>query len=245
MDEKKHWDQMAKYGPMNVIDPTDKKGFKNTYIRSIKDRVVKDNLPAHQAQILDFGCGSGNLSKTFASEKYKITGIDISYEQLLLAVRDNNANHSLFIQYDGKRFPFKDQSIKCVTSIGVFNFILDDHVLLLNLQEIHRVLSDNGKLICTIHTRRNKKHYESQKKVIRTEKNFIQFFNDTGFNVEKKEYIRKSHHPLIYLIQYGLVPKKFLKYFAQFDQKLASIFHNPLLGYVDTLLALKKRGGQS
>jgi len=243
--EKQHWDKMADQGRYNVIDPTDKKGFKNNYIKYIKDRAVKNNLPTHKTQILDFGCGSGNLPRSIACEQYKMIGMDISHQQLKLAFEDNDADHTLFIQYNGEQFPFKDRSIECVTAIGMFNFILEDQQLLQNLGEINRVLSDQGKLICTIHTRKQKKYYDQQKKNIKTEEEFIHMFHETGFTVEKKEYIRKSHHPLIYLIKWGLIPSSMYESFANIDQKLASLFHKPLLGYVDTLLVLKKKGGRS
>jgi len=241
MNEQKHWDEMAKHGPFNVIDSGDKKGIKNKYIRYIKDQAVKNILPDREISILDFGCGSGNLSKTFASHKYKILGIDISLQQLMLAVEDNIADHSLFIQYNGNHIPLKDDIMEFVTAMGVFNFILDDPSLLLSLQQINRILSDKGRLICTIHTKKYKKYYDSEKKVIRTEEDFLHIFLEAGFDVEKKEYIRKSHHPLIYLIRYGLIPVKIFNHLAQLDKYLASIFNKPLLGYVDTLLILKKR----
>lgn len=225
---------------MSVIDPKDKKGMKNQYIRFIKDLAVERHLPDQDSLIMDFGCGSGNLSKSFASQKHRILGIDISGQQLILAAQGNDPKFSKFVQFDGDTIPMKDQSIKYIISLGVLNYMVNDELMLGSLKELYRVLAERGEMIATAQTRRVDKYYKNEDKLMRPEEDFERLFEQAGFIVEKKEYLRRSRFPLLYLVQFGLIPVSGFKTVSKIDSFFAKCFHRPYFNYVDTLFILRK-----
>jgi len=240
-DQKEHWAKAAQLGALaSVIDPQDTKGFKNRYIAGLRDRAIMELLPDKKIKLMDFGAGSGNLSKSLASEKCQISGIDISSDLLKLAATQNDPEFSAFYEYDGKSIPFKDQSFDYATTYVVLNHITDDQVLTNVLEEIHRVLKSGGILISIEQTRRISRMTDRNIKYQRTQKHFIEQFTKVGFFLKKVKFLRTSRFPLIYPIRYGLIPEKYFKKISHWDAKWSSIFSKPLFNYVDTMFILEK-----
>ena len=77
---------------------------------------IKHFIPNEVSNILDFGCGSGEIIKQSLkiSKKSKFTGIDISKDVLARARRRLPKNTNLIQVGDGERFPIKSR---------LFNFI--------------------------------------------------------------------------------------------------------------------------
>ena len=108
---------------------------------------IKDWLPENKnINILDVGCGSGNLLMLFKNQGYAdLTGIDISSEQISVAKALNtNIN---FINIDIKSFleTSKDK-FDLITAFDVVEH-LDKEELLETLRLIYDRLNDNGLLI--------------------------------------------------------------------------------------------------
>lgn len=242
IDQKQHWANNAKLGPLaSVIDPRDTLGWKNSYIAAIRDEAILNILSKDKSlKILDFGCGSGNLSKAIASTSFRIIGIDISFDLLKLATQQNNLQESSFLQYDGTTIPLKNQMIDYATTYVVLNHIIDDQRLSGALKEIHRVLGPHGKLICIEQTRKVGQLTDNGLKNQRSVEQFRSVFNLAGFRIEKIEFIRRARFPLIYAIRYGLISRNFFKSVAKLDKLYSSIFNKPRWSYVDTLFILSK-----
>ncbi|MBU3978672.1 class I SAM-dependent methyltransferase [Patescibacteria group bacterium] len=109
--------------------------------------------------ILDVGCGRGDLSIECARKGAKVIGIDYSKDGI------NIANSSLkkqevaiqrnvsFFRMDAKKLKFKDNYFDIVTSIDVFEHLYKDE-LEKTMHEISRVLKSGGMLL--VHTETNK-----------------------------------------------------------------------------------------
>ena len=242
-DQKEHWAQTARFGALaSVIDPNDTKGLKNLYIAQLRDQVFFRLLPAGEIELLDFGCGSGNLSKSLASEQRKITGLDISADLLDLAIQQNDSPFCKFVLYDGGEIPFESQSFDYVATYVVLNHIVDDRQLTETLRNISRVLKDDGRAFFIEQTRRKETMTADGIKKQRSVAHFTGIFDNAGFAVERLEHIRKARFLPIYLIRYGLVPKRFFPLIARLDRSFATLFSSPRTSYVDTLFVLKKHG---
>ena len=107
---------------------------------------LKDKKPK---QILDVATGTGDFAlASLRLQPDKIIGIDIS-DKMLDVARQKIKNKSLVgkyevLQADSENLPFADASFDAVTvAFGVRNF----ENLSKGLQEMHRVLQTNGKVI--------------------------------------------------------------------------------------------------
>ncbi len=97
--------------------------------------------------VLDFGCGSGQLSVAAAAVAKSVTGIDISKEAVRLAsdrARSAGwAESTSFQVMDAEAMRFEDRSFDLVISSGVLHHMDLDKAL----AEIARVLKNDGKAI--------------------------------------------------------------------------------------------------
>lgn len=242
-EQKKHWAKAADLGALaSVIDPNDARGFKNRYIAAIRDTTVLGALPPGDLQILDFGCGTGNLSMAIASPERRITGVDISPELLEIAKNQNDPAYSEFHCYDGRDLPFASGSFDFATTYVVLNHITDDEALSSVLRELHRVLDSAATLLCIEQTRATTKLVYNGIKKQRSTDDFLRLFENAGFTPINVEAIRKARFLGTYLVRYGLVGARFFRRLARIDRFFAKTFPNPVFSYVDTMFVLRKSG---
>lgn len=242
-DQREHWAKTAKFGALaSVIDPNDTRGLKNLYIAQLRDSVLLRVLQTNDFSLLDFGCGSGNLSKSLASENRKITGIDISPELLELAIEQNDPAICKFVLYDGGDIPLDDQSFDYAVTYVVLNHIVVDHQLVKTLCNIRETLRDDGEALFIEQTRKKTTLTYGGIKKQRSVADFVDIFERAGFAARRIEHVRKARFLPVYLIRYGFVPKALFPFFARLDRFFASLFSAPRFSYVDTLFVLKKNG---
>jgi len=142
--------------------------------------------------------------------------------------------------YDGQRFPLKNNSIDCITTYVVLNYIINNDHLAKVLKEAHRVLKDTGKIIAIEQTRLfsriESKTFQNRRSVV----DYSRIFESAGFNIKLIKFIRHARFPLIFLIRAGLITDKYFETVSHWDEKWASLFSKPLSSYVDTVFILTK-----
>ncbi|WP_145930703.1 class I SAM-dependent methyltransferase [Acidihalobacter prosperus] len=92
-------------------------------------------------KILDFGCGTGELTVILNLLGYDAYGVDLHREHLGFArilARENNVDEIKFIEGDGDGLPFEDKSFDVVTMFVVLEH-LSDRVLGVLMPELKRV----------------------------------------------------------------------------------------------------------
>jgi 2-polyprenyl-3-methyl-5-hydroxy-6-metoxy-1,4-benzoquinol methylase len=92
-------------------------------------------------EVLDFGCGTGELSVLMRSLGLRVTGIDVHEKHLELArllATENGFDPAMFRLNDSPRLPFSDKSFDVITLFVVIEH-LDDALLLKLLPEFRRV----------------------------------------------------------------------------------------------------------
>ncbi|MBD2626923.1 class I SAM-dependent methyltransferase [Trichormus variabilis] len=128
----------------------------NTNSRSahLPPHLTMHYLPEHTESILDVGCNVG-LGLKFASELgvKKLYGIDINPQAIELA-RDNLKDIDQVELYHNSadRLPIRDASVDAVNCTEVLEHIPFDLRPCL-IEEIHRVLANNGILLITVPAR--------------------------------------------------------------------------------------------
>jgi len=108
--------------------------------------IVEKNLPKG-ATILELGCGAGMPMTKRLTGHFRMVGLDISKEQLSLAVK--NVSKAEFILADMTRLPFAEGQFDAVAAFYCITHVpREEHIGLLN--EIRRVLKPGGLLVVTM-----------------------------------------------------------------------------------------------
>lgn len=233
-----YWNAMSNFGvDSSVIDPNDSKGFKNNYIVSHRNNQLAKALSHVQSEsmVLDFGCGTGNISQFINNMGMNAVGVDIAYD--LLALHNGTAN---LLCYDGETIPFKDHSYDVAVSYVVLNHLLIDDYLLTVLKEIYRVLKPGGIYVAIEQTCHYSRMTDGDMKKQRSIKDFKSIFSNANFLVESDRTVRTGHFPLIYFIRFGLIPSSLFPFIMRLDNFYSSCMSLLPFDYFDTAFVLKK-----
>jgi SAM-dependent methyltransferase len=116
-----------------------------------------------EADILDYGCGLGNLTMNLATSFRSVVGIDLAYERAaftsLRAQQDGISNVSVICAGDTDHIPLKNASVDVVVLNGVLEWIPEwlkgdpRRRQVEFLKEFRRVLRPNGQIFIGIENR--------------------------------------------------------------------------------------------
>jgi SAM-dependent methyltransferase len=109
------------------------------FIRKVLFNAISEHAPKLTGKLMDFGCGSKPYESLFNNIQQYI-GVDYNGEG------HTHEHETIDVFYDGKTIPFENETFDSVLCSEVF-----EHLFLLeqNLQEVHRVLKTNGKMLIT------------------------------------------------------------------------------------------------
>ncbi len=116
--------------------------------------VLLNKMSKNNPNILDFGCGTGNLTLKFLNKGCSVTACDVSKIELDILMRKviNNSNLKLSL-LKGKKLPFKDNSFDIVATYSVLHHIPD---YLFTIKEFIRVLKPGGYIYIDHEANENK-----------------------------------------------------------------------------------------
>lgn len=102
-------------------------------------KYIRKEASALKGRLLDFGCGRKPYRSLFAVDEY--IGVDIETSG------HNQADISADVYYDGHHLPFDEKSFDSIFASEVFEHLFNlDEIL----DELHRVLKDDGQMLVTI-----------------------------------------------------------------------------------------------
>ncbi len=93
---------------------------------------------------LDLGCGTGRAIPLLAAAGWRVTGVDVSQDQLRIAERQAGDDAERLVHADAHELPFPDESFDAVVSI-LTHTDFDDPVAALT--EARRVLRPGGSFV--------------------------------------------------------------------------------------------------
>ncbi len=93
-------------------------------------------------KILDFGCGTGWVSKALLANGYHVTGIDTS-NSLIKSAAQSSSGKSQFLTGDCMNLPFCDETFDLVIGIAILHHLDPER----GLSECCRVMAPNGAIL--------------------------------------------------------------------------------------------------
>ncbi|SCY62390.1 MerR family transcriptional regulator [Alkaliphilus peptidifermentans] len=117
----------------------------NDVLSTVYEEAIKGiNIEKHNVRILDIGVGTGNLSEKFLVEGYDIVGIDQSRKMLNVA-KQKFPNLKVRLG-EFLNIPFDRNEFDIIVTTYAFHH-LNDEEKELAIDEMMRVLKDNGRII--------------------------------------------------------------------------------------------------
>jgi SAM-dependent methyltransferase len=234
--ENRDWGKKAKKGFLaSGIDSGDRRGHKNYYIDLLQKMALEEVLKLKGDElVLDFGCGSGRMAYWIAPRVRKVVGLDISPEMIDLAERNRTARNVEFMLYDGVHFPVFPYPFDLILSVGVLLMMKGD-LLTRTLSSLAQYLKKDGRLYSI------EQASDSPKGDRPSLKEYLDAFGSSGMECLRHYPIRKGRWWLLYLIRYGLVPKRWFSEIAVREINRNRKDEDKILNYKDYLFFLKRR----
>lgn len=122
------WSERARLGTLNAVLNATGTDRENMLLHSAHEvgaaRVKPPGLNPDKHILLDFGCGNGRMSRTFAAQGWTVLGGDICFEMLQSARRLGWPERGATFQIDGTSIPLADESVDAVFVCAVLKYSL-------------------------------------------------------------------------------------------------------------------------
>jgi len=230
-----NWGKRAEKGFLaSGIDPADRRGLKNYYIDLLQKIALEEVLELKGDEVvLDFGCGSGRFSYWIAPKVRKVVGLEEALKMIQLAEKNRKADNVDFMLYDGIHFPMLSYLFDIILSVWVLQYMQGD-TLKKTLFELTRYLKKGGKIYLIEQVSDNPK--VERPKV----EEYLQALKESKLECLEYYPIRNSRWWLLYLIRYGMIPKKWFRRIARYELKERRRERGFIRFYKDYLFILRK-----
>lgn len=198
------WSDHAKKGELrSVIDPNDLLGNKNIYIDTLQKMAIGSILSKDKKEnvVVDFGCGSGRITRYLSQFANRVIGVDITKEMMDIARTINKRENIEYILIDGINIPVSDGSVDLVVTVGVLQYIVKKRDIYEQIiREIRRILKPTGKILFIEQASLSNRKSSSLREVVAT-RDYLDVL-DRYFRVEKIHPVRTGGNGLIDAILY-------------------------------------------
>lgn len=118
---------------------------------------TEDIIEKHPTQInniLDLGCGTGEIALRLVKKGYAITGIDLSADMLSQAAAKSTKEQLdiTWIHQDMRRLEGFTNLDLCISYCDVMNYLIDKRDIKMAFQKVHESLRENGLFIFDVHS---------------------------------------------------------------------------------------------
>jgi SAM-dependent methyltransferase len=229
------WGKRAQRGFLaSGIDPADRRGRKNLYIDLLQKMALEEVLELRGDEaVLDFGCGSGRIAYWIAPRVKKVVGLEITPEMIELAEKNRESRNVEFRLYDGTDFPVFPYPFDLVLSVGVLQDLKGEQ-LGITVSKLTRALKSGGRL-CVIEQASDDPGAGRP-----TVRDYLRVFQESNLNCFRYDSIRRGRWWMLYLIRYGLIPKKWFPRIALWELKKGKGEGKKISYYQDWLFVVEK-----
>ncbi len=178
------------------IDP-----FDHYTVANRKQRVFQflaRHLQGNIGNVLDIGCGSGELLGEIAQRGNSVTGLDLSFTMLCEArekLLKKAVNNFHVVQGDIENLPFKEKTFEAVACVGVLQYLIKDDFA---VHEICRVANDRGCIIYTLPNLFRIASFLDPYYIFKRGFDFIRFLiskrlHNNSYTLTSEEFSKNSH----------------------------------------------------
>jgi SAM-dependent methyltransferase len=216
---------------INLADPHDSLGYKTEYISLIQKKAIQMYLEISGKNALDVGCGYGRMAECLGELGYHVTGVEPS-ERVISAAAQYQPEHCWKVG----ALPQLPVSKESFDLVCLFNVARALH--LMGIADVCASLPDyvkpGGKLIIIDNIRKDDARFLP-------EEWFDNFFARNDLKLITKKPIRASRWFMIYLIRYGLIPRKWFDKIADWElHRMSKRKIPPKLSYYNYIYIFKK-----
>ena len=180
-----------------------------------------------QAIVADLGCGNGRHLLFCAEHCKTVIGVDISLKLLHITkqkTKEKNLQNVLFIHGDVRNIPLKDSSIDALLYIASLHSIKGRNERIRSLQEVSRILKQNGTALISVWSRWQDKYRNYFIKQFFTRNRLMEFgdidifWRQHGLNIPRFYHLYSKREFLEDISQSGLKIKKMqsVKFYSRY-----------------------------
>lgn len=192
---------------INLADPHDRRGLKTEYISLLQTMALERYVGTGTGPALDLGCGYGRMTRRIAELGYTMIGMDPSHRVLAYAQRSEPN-----VAWCVGRMPELPVVSGSLPLVLLLNVVRALHLMGLKdvCADAARIVAPKGRLVVLDNVRAGDARYVE-------EKWFVEFFGAHGLRLVRRVSIRASRSPWIYMIRYGLIPKRWFARLAEWE----------------------------
>jgi len=185
--------------------------------------------------VLDFGCGSGRITCWIAPRVKKVIGLEVTPEMIDVAEKNRTAGNVEFVLYDGVNFPEFPFKFDLILSVGVLQ-IMRGEVLTRTVSGLTDYLR-KGRIGYFIEQVSDNPEIGRPKLA-----EYLQAFQESGLECLQCYPIRRGRWWMLYLIRYGLIPRKWFLKIASKEMDSLRRVKGRVSYYQDYLFLIEKNG---
>jgi ubiquinone/menaquinone biosynthesis C-methylase UbiE len=130
------------------INPEEAGEYSSGYLPQLVRHTALACMPGITGRMLDLGCGEGLLLKGLIASHptVEVYGLD-PWGEILLRAKRRIGRRVMLLKGDSFHLPFKDETLKMVFCLNLFNNLAEKGEIVRTMREVCRVLGPGGYLI--------------------------------------------------------------------------------------------------
>ena len=187
---------------LGLLDPRDRRGSKNAYIDLAQKLALEACLSFTGGEtVLDYACGNGRLTRWLAQRAGCVVGADPSARLLRAGRAADSHSNSLYVGVERSGLPFRDGCFDALLCVGLLRRLERPRIAGV-LAEFGRVLKPGGRMFCV------EKCYRTSRPDHLGPEECVELLSASGFERIEGYPFRKGHWLPLYLIRFGLLPRR-------------------------------------
>jgi SAM-dependent methyltransferase len=242
----REYDELATHGPLATLAPGNRGGRKSEYVTAVFDAALRPWLRHLQStdHVLDFGCGTGILTRQIAARAGHVTGIDISPGVLQWARETcRELDNVTLLQTDGiELVEFPSASFDWAVARESLCYVPDEQMATL-LAEIHRILKPGAAFILLDQFSNNPRWISNPAApdVLKRPPQLVRTMAaQAGLVVVEETKIRSPRFPWIFPIWFGLFPRRSIPTLARWEVRWHRQFPHATRRWWNAVFVLRK-----
>lgn len=217
---------------LHILDPRDELGHKSEYITRLQEKCLRTHLPRGNGGVaVDVGCGFGRLTPILSELGWETFGVDPS-KDLLAHAREHYPGPK-YIEGALPDLPFSEGEVSLILLQNVLRPL---HLMgqLHSLKGIGAYVRSGGYAVVVDNIWAGNPEFMDESRI-------LSLMEAEGFSNTVRIPFRAARWWLLYLIRYGIVPKKFFDRIAEHEmEKMRARKRLPSCQYSNVLYMFEK-----